>query len=73
MLNRIKTIYVVQHSHTDIGYTDLQETVIDAQVENLFSVLKQFRDPNYYKHYRWVCETRFVVDRFLDRAGKEEK
>ena len=73
MPNRIKTIYVVQHSHTDIGYTDLQETVIDAQVENLFSVLKQFRDPKYYKHYRWVCETLFVVDRFLDRAGKEEK
>ena len=73
MPNKIKTIYVVQHSHTDIGYTDLQEIVIDAQVENLRSVLRQFRQPGFDKHYRWVCETLFVVDRFLDRATKEEK
>ena len=73
MPNKIKTIYVVQHSHTDIGYTDLQETVIDAQVENLRSVLRQFRQPGFDKYYRWVCETLFVVDRFLDRATKEEK
>ena len=32
MAHSIKTVYVVHHSHTDIGYTDLQERVIAIQV-----------------------------------------
>ena len=28
----IKTVYIVHHSHTDIGYTDLQERVVQGQV-----------------------------------------
>lgn len=27
MSRQIKTVYVIHHSHTDIGYTDLQERV----------------------------------------------
>ena len=35
MKHSIQTVYVVHHSHTDIGYTDLQERVIDTQVDYL--------------------------------------
>ena len=31
MAKQIKTVYIVHHSHTDIGYTDLQERVIQGQ------------------------------------------
>ena len=33
MVHSIRTVYVVHHSHTDIGYTDLQERVIDTQAQ----------------------------------------
>lgn len=33
----IRTVYAVHHSHTDIGYTDLQEHVIDLQTDYIRS------------------------------------
>ena len=30
-----RTIYILPHSHTDIGYTDIQTAIEDKQVENL--------------------------------------
>lgn len=39
MKHKVKTMYVIHHSHTDIGYTDLQERVIDTQVDCIRTVL----------------------------------
>ena len=40
MVHSIRTVYVVHHSHTDIGYTDLQErVVIDTQAQYIGAVL----------------------------------
>ena len=38
MKHSIQTVYVVHHSHTDIGYTDLQERVIDTLTRSCRSV-----------------------------------
>lgn len=35
MRNRIKTFYLIHHSHTDIGYTDLQEQVVYNHINNI--------------------------------------
>ena len=40
MSRTIKTVYVVHHSHTDIGYTDLQERVVQGQVNYIRSALR---------------------------------
>ena len=32
MSHRVKKVYVVHHSHTDIGYTDIQERIIHEQI-----------------------------------------
>ena len=40
MGHKIKTVYVIHHSHTDIGYTDLQERVIDNQTDYIDTVLE---------------------------------
>ena len=39
MGTRIKDVYIIHHSHTDIGYTDLQEQVIYNQVHNIRNVI----------------------------------
>lgn len=39
MSHQIRTVYVVHHSHTDIGYTDLQERIIDVQADYIRTVL----------------------------------
>ena len=40
MSHSIQTVYVVHHSHTDIGYTDLQERVVQAQINYVRSALQ---------------------------------
>ena len=72
MGNRIKTVYMIHHSHTDIGYTDLQERVIEAQVDYIRSALKYLSDPE-NEDFRWNCETLFCVEEFFKTATEEEK
>ena len=45
MAHSIKTVYVIHHSHTDIGYTDLQERVIDTQANYIKTVLSMMEQP----------------------------
>lgn len=72
MGHSIKTVYVVHHSHTDIGYTDLQEHVIDGQANYLRTVLSIMEKPE-NKDFRWNCETYFCVEEFLKTATDAEK
>lgn len=72
MERKIKTLYVIHHSHTDIGYTDLQERVIDTQVDYIHTVLKMMKMPE-YQEFRWNCETLFCVEEFWKEATEEEK
>lgn len=72
MANKIKTLYVVHHSHTDIGYTDLQEKVIDCQVDNLREAMRILQKPG-NEAFRWNCETYFCVERFLETAQPQEQ
>ena len=68
----IKKVYVIHHSHTDIGYTDLQERVIDTQKDYIRTVLQIMEQPEYEK-FRWNCETLFCVEQFFKTATEEEK
>jgi len=72
MKKPIKTVYVVHHSHMDVGFTDLQERIIDVQIDNIRSVLNIMENPK-YQGFRWTCETYFCVERFLAEASAEEK
>lgn len=72
MGRKISTVYVIHHSHTDIGYTDLQERIIDNQADYIRTVLSMMRQPECQK-FRWNCETLFCVEEFFKTATDEEK
>lgn len=68
----IRTVYAVHHSHTDIGYTDLQEHVIDLQTDYIRSALRLMREPE-NADFRWNCETLYCVEQFFESAAPEEQ
>lgn len=70
MANKIKTVYVVHHSHTDIGYTDLQERILLSQEDYIHSALQLLRKPE-NQQFRWNCETWFCVRDFLKNADEQ--
>lgn len=77
MGRQIKHLYIIHHSHTDIGYTDLQERVIYNQIHYLKHAIaliqKGYAEQNGDQHFCWNCETYYCVEQFLKQASKEEK
>lgn len=75
--SNIKTIYLIHHSHTDIGYTDLQEQVVYNHINNIrqaVSIISHGLAHNTpEKDLVWNCETYYCVERFLESASEEEK
>lgn len=61
-------IYVIHHSHTDLGYTDLQERVLYNQVNYIKTATKEAKDG-----FKWNCETYYCVEQFLENASEEDK
>ncbi len=43
MSRSIKHLYIVHHSHTDIGYTDLQERVIYNHIHYIKKAVSQIQ------------------------------
>ena len=72
MEHRIRTVYVVHHSHTDIGYTDLQERVIETQADYIRTVVSMMQEKE-NALFRWNCETLFCVEAFFREASEDEK
>lgn len=77
MGNRKWTMYIMHHSHTDIGYTDLQERIIYNHIDYIRSAINTakegYRTDTINKNFKWNCETYYCVERFLEEAAEEEK
>lgn len=73
----IKEVYIVHHSHTDVGYTDLQEQVIYNQANNIRTAVALIKEGiekgTNRKDLRWNCETWYCVEQFLKMASEQEK
>lgn len=66
----IRTLYVVHHSHTDIGYTHGQSRIIRWHGQYIRQAMEvaERRDD-----FRWQCETFFPVEAFWRRASDTDR
>ncbi|MDD8027004.1 MAG: glycoside hydrolase family 38 C-terminal domain-containing protein, partial [Acidobacteriota bacterium] len=62
------TLYLLPHSHTDIGYTELQSRVARNHVEYLDSVIEFCKATDGYPEearFRWNIEVAWALENFL--------
>ncbi|WP_256256445.1 glycoside hydrolase [Paenibacillus sp. BC26] len=77
-LGRKWRIFVIHHSHTDIGYTRRQERIEQFHVDFIrqaLQITKQIEQGQKaeWKGFKWTCETFWAVEKFLEEATEEEK
>lgn len=63
------TIYVIHHSHTDIGYTDTQEKMKAHHVGFIREVIALIKKE---PRFKWNCESYWCVQQFLKEAKEDE-
>ncbi|WP_212979528.1 glycoside hydrolase family 38 N-terminal domain-containing protein [Paenibacillus azoreducens] len=71
-------IFVIHHSHTDIGYTERQERIEQYHVDFIrqaVNISKEIRSGkrDEWKGFKWTCETFWAVEQFLREASSEEQ
>ena len=70
------TIYVLPHSHNDIGYTEIQPAVEKKQINNLLTGIEYAkRTKNYPRDARfvWNLEGMYAADLYLQRMNEGQK
>lgn len=71
----IKDIFLLHHSHTDIGYTDYQSTVFALQrehIRNAIYLAERYADNPSGEQFKWTCEITIMVEDFLKSATTQE-
>ena len=64
----IERVFVVHHTHMDVGYTDLPHEVLDQHLGHLDLVLDLCRknpDLPPEKRFHWTCESALLVRDYL--------
>ncbi|MCX6226837.1 MAG: polysaccharide lyase family protein [Bacteroidia bacterium] len=73
---RKMTIYILPHSHTDIGYTEIQTAIEEKQVKNLVDGIRYAKQTAGYPEgarFVWNVEVTWAADLYLNRLGEEAK
>jgi hypothetical protein len=72
----IRTIYMLPHSHNDIGYTEIQTAVEKKQLDNLLKGIEYAHKTKDYPdgaRFVWNLEGTYVADLFLKRMTQLQK
>ena len=67
---KINRIYLISHTHTDIGYTDHQDTVFRQQLEFIDQAIELGEATAHYPEearYKWTCELTAFVERYFQQ------
>lgn len=70
------TVYVLPHSHVDIGYTNVQEKVLKIHMDNIDEAIEIAKKTESYPEgarYKWNTEAMWVVDNYLSRSDAAKK
>lgn len=70
-----KTIYLINHSHTDIGYTDVQEIITEYHIDYIRQAMEIISNEIKLHgscNYVWTCENYWQVDLFNNEATTDE-
>ncbi len=73
---RPMTIYVLPHSHTDIGYTAIQSEVQKKQMKNVADGIAAARKTADYPEgarFVWNVEVGWAADMYLQQASEEQR
>lgn len=73
---RIRTMWILPHSHVDIGYTHRQDDIIAAQIGHLEKSMELSRESAAQPpgmRFKWNSEAVWALDHFLKRATPEKR
>ena len=68
--------YLLNHSHTDIGYTEIQTAIEDKQVQNLvkgMEIAKRTAEYPVGSRFVWNVEVGWAADLYLKRMNETQK
>ena len=71
-MSNVDTLYLIHHSHTDIGYTHDQPILWELQtrfIDEVIDLAERFRDHDDDSAFRWTVETTGVLMRWLHDAS----
>lgn len=69
------TVYLVQHTHTDIGYTKPQTEILAEHIRYIDYAIEYCELTENYPEeakFRWVCEAAWPVKEYLKSRPKEQ-
>ncbi|MFD1464969.1 hypothetical protein ACFQ4L_02535 [Lapidilactobacillus mulanensis] len=72
----MKTLYVINHSHTDIGYTARQEEIEMYHVDFIKQAIDIIEDELLHHEkspFVWTCENYWQVENFMKHASESYK
>lgn len=75
MAPQISTVYLANHSHTDLGFTDHQDVVFRQHLEFIdraIELCEYTADAPRESQYRWVCEATGVTERWFQQASSKQ-
>lgn len=70
------TVYVLPHSHVDVGYTNVQPKVLKLHMDNIDEAIALAAKTQEYPaeaRYKWNTEAMWVVDNYLQQANETKK
>ena len=78
LLNPVRklTVYILPHSHTDIGYTEIQTNIEKKQVNNLLLGIEYARKTKDYpegSRFVWNVEVLWAADLYLQRMNEQQR